>query len=332
MAAGAAYQPGMLTRRTATAGLLFALPITARAQADPAFQPWLAALRRDALAAGLRQTTLDAALAGLAPIPRVIELDRRQPEATLSFAEYFSRVVNDARIRTGKQRLTENAVLLQGITARFRVPASTVVALWAMETDFGRFGGNFPVIGALATLAYEGRRADYFRKELIEALWILEEGRIAPAQMRGSWAGAMGQVQFMPSTYRRHAVDWDGDGRRDIWTSTPDALASAANYLSQSGWSGAAGWGEEVRTPDGFDSALAGRPNKRPAEEWLRLGVQTLSGGHFVLTEPFAVVIPDNAAGRAFAVGKNVDVLMTWNRSIYFALSVAMLAERIENE
>jgi membrane-bound lytic murein transglycosylase B len=336
MVAAPAYQPGMLTRRGALIGLIAALPAATLAQApppvDPGFQPWLTAFRRDALAAGLRPATLDAAFAGLAPIPRVIELDRRQPEATLGFAEYFARVVNDARVRAGKQRLVDNAALLQAIQARYRVPPSTVVALWAMETDFGRFGGNFPVIGALATLAYEGRRADYFRKELVEALWILEDGGFAPAQMRGSWAGAMGQVQFMPSTYRRHAVDWDGDGRRDIWTSTPDALGSAANYLSQSGWNGAIGWGEEVRAPAGFNAALTGRPNKRPPEEWQRMGVEPLARASFLLAEPFALVLPDNAGGRAFAVSKNIDVLMTWNRSIYFALSVAMLAERIDTE
>jgi membrane-bound lytic murein transglycosylase B len=320
----------MISRRT-IAAMLLALPASAWAQAAPGFNAWLAVLRQDALASGLRARTLDAALAGLAPIPRVIELDRRQPEATLGFGEYFTRVVNEQRVRTGRQRLAENGELLRAIGARFRVPPSTVIALWAMETDFGRLGGNFPVIGALATLAFEGRRADYFRRELIEALWILEEGHIPLAQMRGSWAGAMGQVQFMPSTYRRHAVDWDGDGRRDIWAGIPDALASAANYLSQSGWVAAQGWGEEVRAPSGLDASLTGRSKRRPAQEWQGLGVQPIGKPSFGL-DTFAVVLPDNAAGRAFAVGKNIDVLMTWNRSIYFALSVAMLADRIDSE
>jgi membrane-bound lytic murein transglycosylase B len=302
-------------------------------QATPGeFRPWLDALRRDALTAGISARTLEAALAGLAPIARVVELDRRQPEATLGFADYLARVVNDARVRTGKQRLAENAELIRAIEMRFRVPASTIVALWAMETDFGRYGGNFPVIGALATLAFEGRRAEYFRKELLEALWILEDGRIAPAQMRGSWAGAMGQVQFMPSTYRRHAVDWDGDGRRDIWNSIGDALASAANYLSQSGWNHAIGWGEEVVPPPDLDPQLTGRTKRRPVEEWVRLGVLPLGKPGFGTAEPFALVLPDNANGRGFAVTKNIDVLMTWNRSIYFALSVALLADRIASE
>jgi membrane-bound lytic murein transglycosylase B len=322
-------------RRLILAGLASALPFAASRAQDPlpnGFRPWLDAFRRDALAAGLSARTLDSALAGLSPIPRVIELDRKQPETTLGFADYLARVVNDARVRAAKQRWSENAELLRAIEQRFRVPPSTILALWAMETDFGRFGGNFPVIGALATLAFEGRRAEYFRKELLEALWIIEEGRIPPAQMRGSWAGAMGQVQFMPTTYRRHAVDWDGDGRRDIWGSTADALASAANYLNQSGWNGAIGWGEEIRPPADLDPQLTGRPKRRPAEEWLRLGVQPLGRPGFSIPDPFAVVLPDNANGRGFAVSKNIDVLMTWNRSIYFALSVALLADRIANE
>jgi len=324
-------------RRLISAGLLAGLlgglgSTPARAQAPDEFRSWLAAFRRDAIVAGLSARTLDAALAGLAPIARVIELDRKQPEARLGFADYLARVVNDARVRTAKQRLGENAGLLAAIESRFRVPPTTILALWAMESDFGRFGGNFPVIGALATLAFEGRRAEYFRKELIDALWILEEGRLAPAQLRGSWAGAMGQVQFMPSTYRRHAIDWDGDGRRDIWLSTGDALASAADYLSQSGWNPAIGWGEEVRPPPDLDPALTGRPKRRPAEEWLRLGVLPLGRAGFATPEPFAVVLPDNADGRGFAVTKNIDVLMTWNRSIYFALSVALLADRIAND
>jgi len=325
----------MISRRlfglTGTCAWLLPSPTIAQDQAA-GFAAWLTALQREAVALGIRPRTLEAALAGLSPIARVVELDRKQPEATMGFSEYYMRVVNDLRVRNAKQRMADNVALLRQIAERFRVPPSVIVALWALETDFGRLTGNFPVIGALATLAFEGRRAEYFRKELIDALWILDEGRIPVAQLRGSWAGAMGQVQFMPSTYRRFALDWDGDGRRDIWGSTGDALASAANYLSQSGWVANVGWGEEVRAPGGLDPALTGRANRRPPEEWQRLGVLPLGKPVFGLTQPFALVLPDKADGRAFAVTRNIDVLMTWNRSIYFALSIAHLADRIDTD
>lgn len=323
----------MIARRSLIlAGALVAWHGGALGQAVLDFNAWLAGVRAEAIAAGISARTTESALAGLTPIARVVELDRRQPEATLGFAEYYARVVNEVRVRAGKQRMMEQRDLLGALSTRFRVPPSVLIALWALETDFGRLAGNFSVVGALATLAFEGRRADYFRKELIDALWILDEGRIPTGQLRGSWAGAMGQVQFMPSTYRRFAIDWDGDGRRDIWTSQADALASAANYLSQSGWTPAVGWGEEVRAPEGLDPALTGRTKRRPPEEWLQLGVLPLGKSGFGLSQPFALVLPDKADGRAFAVTKNIDVLMTWNRSIYFALSVAQLADRIDTE
>jgi membrane-bound lytic murein transglycosylase B len=324
----------VVVARFAVAGLLFCLGSLAMAQdsGPPAgFLNWLELVKRDALSAGVRPRTLETALASLAPIARVVELDRAQPEARLSFAEYLSRTVNEARVQRGRQRLAEQQALLEGLQQRYRVPPGILVSLWAMETDFGRFGGNFPVLGALATLAYEGRRAETFRKELIEALLILDEDRIAPAQLKGSWAGAMGQVQFMPSTYRRFAVDWDGDGRRDIWSSTGDALASAANYLSQSGWNGNEPWGQELVLPPGFDATLAGRDKRRRAEEWRRFGVAPMGRPDFVL-DSFAVVLPDGPEGRAFAVARNVDMLMLWNRSIFFALSTAILADRLANE
>ena len=230
-----------------------AVPRADAAETRPPFAEWVAGFRADARAAGIRDSTLDRALAGVEPIPRVIELDRRQPEFTLSFREYMDRVVPPARVERGRQRLVEHRPLLDQISAKYGVQARFLVAFWGIETDFGRQTGGFPVIAALATLAYDGRRSAYFRKELIYALEIVDKGHVAPEKMIGSWAGAMGQTQFMPSSFRTFAVDHDGDGRIDLWNSRPDVFASAANYLKRSGWKGDETWGRPVKLPAGFD-------------------------------------------------------------------------------
>lgn len=294
------------------------------------FAVWLEGLRAEALSRGISSETLDAALSGVEPIARVIELDRSQPEFTLSFDQYMARMVGPARVLEGREKLAENRALLDAIGARYGVPPRFVVALWGIETSYGRHLGSFPVIASLATLAYDGRRVDYFRKELLDALEILDEKHIAPEAMIGSWAGAMGQSQFMPSSFLRFAVDYDGDGRADIWNDTADVLASAANYLAQSGWKRGETWGREVVVPDGFDPTLAGLEQSRDLSEWQALGVRRYDGGDLP-EEPVSasLIMPEGIAGPAFLVYDNFRTILTWNRSQLFGIAVGWLADRI---
>src|SRR5262249_17693609 len=216
---------------------------------ERSFATWLQDLRTEALTLGIRAKTLDAALTGLQPLPRVIELDRKQPEETLTYAQYLERNLPAARVQKGLRLLNEHRTLLQEIGSKYGVPPGVIVALWGMESDFGRRAGDFPVLAALATLAYDGRRSALFRRELLEALRIVDAGYVRPEAMTGSWAGAMGQNQFMPSSYLKYAVDYYGNGRPDIWTKLADVFASTANYLARSGWRERETWGHSVVLP-----------------------------------------------------------------------------------
>lgn len=301
---------------------------------DQGFARFLAGVRTEALAQGISRATVSDALSGLSPLPRVLELDRRQPEFTLSFTDYLARVVNPARVSRGRELAARHAALLGRVARRFHVPPSVIVALWGIESDFGRVMGNFPEVPALATLAYRGRRAAYFRGELLDSLRILEEERLPASALKGSWAGAMGQTQFMPSTFLRYAVDFDHHGRRDIWHNLGDVFASTANYLAAAGWQEGEGWGREVRLPRGFNYRLAGPGTARSAAAWDRLGVRDASGAR--LREARAgegpegtLVLPDGEGGPAYLVQANYRVLMRWNHSSYFVLAVGTLADRI---
>ncbi|MCC7273083.1 MAG: lytic murein transglycosylase [Alphaproteobacteria bacterium] len=321
-----------LVRRLAVAVALTLASVAGPAMAnEQPFDAWLAELRQEALGRGIAPATLDAAFVGIEPIPRVIELDRRQPEGTMTFAEYRTRVVSPQRIETGRQKLAEHAMLLKEVERRYGVPARFIVALWGVETGYGRNMGTYPVVGALATLAYDGRRAAFFRSELLNALRILQEGHIAPAAMRGSWAGAMGQSQFMPSSFLRFAVDYDGDGRRDIWGTQGDVFASIANYLASSGWVSGLVWGRPVLVPAGFDREASGADNRRPLGDWTRRGVRQIDGKPLPAADVQAgIVLPErDAQAPAFVVYENFRVLLRWNRSNYFALAVSELADRI---
>jgi membrane-bound lytic murein transglycosylase B len=292
------------------------------------FATWLVGLRQDALAQGVRPATLDRALAGLQPIPRVIELDQRQPEKTLSFEDYLQRVVTPARIATAQQRLAENRPLLEEVGKRYGVQPRFIVALWGIESDFGRLTGGFPVVGALATLAYDGRRSAFFRGELIAALKILDHGDIAPEAMLGSWAGAMGQSQFMPSSFLSYAVDWHGDGKRDIWNRREDVFASIANYLSRVGWHADETWGRAVKLAPGFDRSLAGIETRKPLSEWQRLGVRRADGGELPQRDLAAsLILPGDSA---FLVYDNFKTILKWNNSLYFGSAVGYLADGME--
>ena len=300
------------------------------AQTDTAFADWLTDLRAEAVLEGISSETLDASFAGVEPIPRIIELDRRQPESTLTFEQYVDRIVSNARVDRGRARLAENSPLLQEVAAKFGVQPRFVVALWGIETNFGQNTGGFSVIAALATLAYDGRRSKYFRGELLDALRIVDQGHIRPEVMKGSWAGAMGQSQFMPSSFMNFAYDYDGDGAKDIWNTSADVFASAANYLSGVGWKSDITWGREIRVPEGFDPALANIKVVKKMSEWQALGVRRADGSALPTREIDAsVVYPGKVGGSAYLVYDNYRALLRWNRSLYFATAVGLLSDKI---
>lgn len=261
---------------------------------------------------------------------RVLELDRRQPEFTQTFAGYFNGRVSETRVERGREMLATHRALLAEIQQRTGVPPQYLVAFWGLETNFGSYLGKMAIPDSLATLACDRRRSRYFTGELISALRIIDSGDVALEDMNGSWAGAMGHVQFMPSAYLRYAVDFDGDGRRDLFSSTEDALASAGYFLKALGWQPGLRWGREIQLPETFDYVLARGAVKKPLAEWRRLGV-TDAFGHPLSTVPVdaALRLPAGHRGPAFLTYENFDVIMGWNRSVYYALSVGHLADRI---
>jgi membrane-bound lytic murein transglycosylase B len=319
--------------------LLFAAPVLAAPMAlsgllakatDAApedFGVFLDGVRRDALAQGIRANTVDFALHYTRFLPHVIELDYRQPERTLSFAEYFAKVVTPERIANARRHLADNRILLDGVSERFGVDPPVIVALWGVETDFGKVTGDYWVISALATLGYEGRRSPYFRRELISALRILDNGDIRSDRMLGSWAGAMGQCQFMPSTFLHYAVDYDGSGRRDIWGNRADVLASIANFIARLGWHTGESWGQQVVLPGGFDMRFAGLDTRQPIMAWRRLGVRSTGGRVLPDDGDASLVLPDGDGGPAYLVFANYRVIMRWNKSVYFATAVGYLVD-----
>lgn len=294
------------------------------------FAGWLQELRGEALARGIRAQTLETALAGIVPLPRVLELDRKQPEDALTYAQYLERVLPASRLQRATRLLQEHRALLQEIGGKYGVPPGLIVALWGVETDFGRVMGHFSVLSSLATLAYDGRRSAFFRRELLDALQIVDEGHVRPAAMIGSWAGAMGQNQFMPSSFLRHAVDYDGDGRRDIWSTLADVFASTANYLARSGWHWGEPWGHRVVVPDGFDLAANTGQVSKAVAAWQGLGVRRLDGAPLPThLEAASLIVPGTGASMTFLVYANYQVLLKWNRSNYFALTVGQFADQL---
>ena len=320
-------------RALLAAAPLLALPLgSGRAiAAGSDFNSFLAGLRRDALAQGIRPGTVDLAFRYIQFLPKVIELDQRQPDHVLTFAEFITKVVNPQRIEDARRNAGENWGLLQRVHQRYGVQPRFIVALWGVESDFGKTQGSYSVPAALATLAYEGRRGPMFRGELMSALKILDQGHIRADGMLGSWAGAMGQCQFMPSTFLSYAVDFDGDGRRDIWNDRADVFGSIANYLARLGWRGNESWGLEVAVPGNFDTRLSGLESRRPLGDWMRLGVRSV-GAPLTGREAAdaSLLLPDGLGGRALLVFDNFRATMRWNKSVKFAASVGMIADGIE--
>lgn len=316
----------------ATLSLALGIAVTVQAQDVPQqpFAEWLQNLRSDALQAGISPATIEAAFATVEePIPRVLELDRSQPEFVQTFAAYMRNRLSDARIARGQRMLEEYSELFSRIQAEYGVQPHYLVSFWALESNFGDFTGGFSVINALATLAYDPRRSDFFRSELLTALKIIDQGHIAADKMTGSWAGAMGQCQFMPSTFYGYAKDGDGDGRIDIWNSVADVMTSAANYLSQNGWQGDERWGREVILPQDFDFTQSGTSVRKTVTEWNRMGVKRVDGSPLGNADMLgSIVLPAGASGPAFLAYQNFRTTMVWNRSTFYAISVGHLADR----
>ncbi len=294
------------------------------------FSQWREQFRAEALAAGISAATFDQAFAGVQPDPAVIEADRSQPEFTRPVWQYLEGAISPQRVRSGRRLLSEHATTLDQIEARYGVDRETLVAVWGLESSFGQIMGDKSVIRSLATLAHEGRRPAFAKSQLIAALDILQHGDVAPQRMRGSWAGAMGQTQFIPTTYNTHAVDFDGDGKRDIWNSSADALASAAHYLQASGWKQGKAWGFEVELPEGFDYALADTEIRKPLAEWRSLGLRNLPGDQEDASA--SLLLPAGHRGPAFLIMDNFRAILRYNNSSAYALAIGLLAENFQGK
>jgi len=316
----------MQTRRRLLAASLAALPAAALGQDN--FASFVAGMKAEARRAGIGDATLAAAFAGVQPNQRVIELDHRQPEFTMTWPEYQARVLPPARLQAGRQNYAAERGLLAQVQARYGVSPGIVMGIWGIESGFGQNQGNYRVVEALSTLAWEGRRAGYFRGELLNALRILDAGDVTPAHALSGYAGALGQPQFMPSSFLRYAVDFDGNGRRDIWTSRPDVFGSIANYLARNGWQPGAPWGQPAQVPPGA-AALAGRDGRRPLAEWMRLGVRRADGSAFARGDVVgALVVPDGIApGEGYMTYANFGAIRRYNPSDFYALAVGLLGD-----
>jgi len=311
---------------------------TALETSNPAggnFSAWLDQVRAEAKRKGVGANTISQALADVAPIPRVLELDQRQAEFTRTFRQYLEGAITERRVAKGRDMMQKHAALLAQLEKNYGVPARFLVAFWGMESDFGGDTGGYPVVSALATLAYDGRREAFFRDELFKALTILDRGHIALDRMKGSWAGAMGQTQFMPSSFLRFGVDEDRDGRIDIWDNVADSLGSTANYVKTLGWDTERTWGREVRLPAGFDVNLASldidaKETIKPLSAWSALGVRRNDGGALPTVDlNAALILPDGINGPAFLVYDNYRIILKYNRSLSYSVAVGHLADRL---
>ena len=296
----------------------------------PPFEQWLEALKAEAVSLGVTKIIVDQALDGIHPIPRIIELDRSQPEFTLTLGSYFRKAITPKRIAKGQKMLEKHAALLRRVYEKFGVQPRFIVAFWGLESNFGQYTGVFPVVNALVTLSHDRRRSSFFREQLIAVLQLIDKGHFA-IDVRGSWAGAMGNHQFIPTTYRDFAVDFDGDGITDLWNSLPDIFASAANYLAQAGWKGDQTWGREVRISGLFDLGLTGLQSQKSLREWNALGVRRVDGRELpnVILDDASLLLPSGYKGPKFLVYKNYRTTMIWNRSQLYAFAVGHLSDRL---
>ena len=320
----------MIDRRSFLAAAAALAPAVAHAAGGETFPAFLAGVRRDARKIGISDPVLDAAFTGITANQRVIELDHHQPEFTLTWAQYRTRIVSEARIAKGRAHYARHRALLDRVAAQYGVPAGIILGIWGLESDYGAATGGFNVIEALATLSWEGRRAAFFRSELMDALRILQSGDITAAQMTGSYAGAMGQTQFMPDSFLKYAVDYSGTGRRDIWNDLGCVFASTANYLAREGWQPGVPWGEIARLPETFDPSLAGRDKRRTLADWQRLGVGRTGGAKLPPTTLAALLLPGGAGGEAFlAYHPSFRAIYRYNPSDFYCISVGLIGDLV---
>jgi membrane-bound lytic murein transglycosylase B len=315
-------------------------PPVAPVATPPPFDEWLSGLRAEAIARGIKREIVEEALGDLKPVEQILERDRTQAEFALDLDTYLERRLTRQTVRTAQRMLDRHRALLKKITARYDVPGDVIIAVWGLESNFGRFAGVRPTITALVTLAYDPRRASLFRQELFNALEIVNRGDIELARLKGSWAGALGQPQFMPSSYLKYAQDFDGDGRRDIWSSLPDVFASIAYFLQQHGWKSGQIWGREVRVPEGVREKLDDLERRKtgcraerlmmaatPLEQWRKLGLKTTTGENLPKARIEASLVP--AGSRFYLTYGNYHALLGYNCAHSYALSIALLADRI---
>lgn len=294
------------------------------------FSTFLRQFRPIAINSGISRKLYDNVTRGLTPDKRVLKLLGSQPEFNSQIWTYLEKRVSPQRITTGKKKKQQYAKAIAAIEQRYGVDRHILLSIWGMESNFGSFKGNMSTIRSLATMAYQGRRKNFGRIQLLAALKILQNGDISPKQFKGSWAGAMGHTQFIPATYNAHAVDWTGDGKRDVWNSVEDALASTANYLRKAGWRSNRPWGWEVKLPAKFDYSLAGKSGSRTVSKWVRLGIRPASFKNFGgFNEITRLIIPAGSKGPAFLITDNYKAILAYNRSHSYALAVGHLADRI---
>jgi len=318
------------------ASVLLAFSLHAQAQSeaftpsDSDFKAWITEFKKQAHEKGISQSTLDSAFKDVTLNKKVLESDKKQPEFTKTFFDYFNRAVSDSRVANGQKNYEAHKALLDQVTKKYGVPGRFIVAFWGLETNYGSYTGKLPIIESLATLAYDPRRSKFFTTQLMSALTILDRGDVPLSEMKGSWAGAMGQCQFMPSNYVQYAVDGDGDGKINLWDSLPDVFYSAANFLNHLGWQEKENWGREVTLPKDFHYALADNKTARSLADWKKMGI-TLADGRALPDEDMQakLLLVSDYKGPAFLVYDNFKVIKRWNNADKYAVSVGHLADRI---
>jgi membrane-bound lytic murein transglycosylase B len=312
-------------------GLFAVVPAGAATLPTLAYHDWLQNMEAEAIDASISSETVQGALDNVVPDERIVALDQKQPEGTISFATYAEHIVSPARVQEGRKLRAEHKALLKEISEHYGVQPEVIMALWGIESVYGRNSGDFSTIDALVTLAYEGRRAEFFRKELLDALRILDEEHMPASALRGSWAGAVGQCQFMPTTYLHYAVDYDESGKRDVWNNPADVFASIANYISADGWDSDYSWGREVKIKGQIAPDNIGIDRQFTLKQWQKMGVRRVNGAALPdRTLKASLIQPDGPHGRSFLVYDNFRALLRWNRSTYFALAVGLLADKIK--
>jgi membrane-bound lytic murein transglycosylase B len=329
--AGCASAPSVEIKATAPSmvGTSPTPAVSDAAEHSQKFARWVAEFCTIARASGIDEATLQIAFDNVRLVPRVIESDRAQPEFTRTVWGYLDGALSTQRIARGQDKLLQLHPEVDTIAARYGAPKEVLVAIWGMESNYGSYVGDIPTIDALATLGFEGRREEWARGQLLAALKILQNRDIDRAQMIGSWAGAMGQTQFLPSNFLAYAVDADGDGRRDIWGSVADVMASTANFLARAGWQSGQPWGLEVRLPPGFDYARAETDVRQPTADWANEGVQSMDGAPLPALADSSILLPASARGPAFLVGPNFRTILRYNNSTSYALAVGLLAQKL---